>query len=122
MLQVPSFARAVAAELRSASDRAAAGFADPPADAEAFAFTSLAAFPAAADAEDPAAAEALLARALAVCLLICCSLYVSRAHMTALTCTHCAVSCRLTTCVMLDELQMTAAREAIASLNIARVH
>jgi hypothetical protein len=65
-LQVPSFARAVAAELRSASDRAAAGFADPPADAETFAFTGLAAFPAAADAEDPAAAEALLARALAV--------------------------------------------------------
>ena len=65
---MPSFARAVAAELRSASDRAAAGFADPPADAETFAFTSLAAFPAAANAEDPAAAEALLARALAVSL------------------------------------------------------
>lgn len=66
---MPSFARAVAAELRSASDRAAAGFADPPTDAETFAFTGLAAFPAAADAEDPAAAEALLARALAVSLL-----------------------------------------------------
>lgn len=66
---VPSFARAVAAELRSASDQGEAGFADPPADMEAFAFTgpaALAAYPAAAAADDPAVAESLLARALAV--------------------------------------------------------
>ena len=59
----------MAAELRSATDRAAAGFADPPADAETFAFTgpaALATFPAAADAEDPVAAKALLSQALAV--------------------------------------------------------
>lgn len=66
---MPSFARAVAAELRSGPDRAESGFADPPADAEAFAFmgpAALAAYPAAAAADDPAVADSLLARALAV--------------------------------------------------------